>query len=195
MPSRGEVTRLLADLSAGNENAEERLLPLVYEELHALAGHYMRHERKGHTLQTTALLHEAYIHLGGGKEMSWESKAHFLRVASQAMRRVLVDHARRRRSDKREGGRQREPLKEDVAVYLDEPPTSLLDLDEELSRLSEIDPQTGHVFELRFFGGLTTEEAAHVMGISNRTVVREWKAARAWLAQKISRKDEGNEGS
>ena len=186
MTSRGDVTRLLADLSAGKEKAEEQLLPLVYDELHTLARHFMRQERPGHTLQTTALVHEAYIHLGGGREISWESKAHFLRIAAKAMRRVLVDHARRKHSAKRENGRKRNPLVEDAAVSYEEPSASLLDLDDALCRLSDLDRQSGQVFELRFFGGLTAEETARVMGISMRTVMREWKTAKAWLAQEIA---------
>jgi RNA polymerase sigma factor (TIGR02999 family) len=185
LSSRGDVTRLLADLSAGKKDAEMKLLPLVYEELHDLAKRYMRNERLGHTLQTTALIHEAYIHLGGGKDANWESRAHFLRVAAQAMRRVLISHARRKRSEKRAGVGRREPLKEDAAVLSAEPSASLHDLDEALNQLAEMDQQTGQVFELRYFGGLTAEETARVMGISVRTVMREWKIARAWLAKKI----------
>jgi RNA polymerase sigma factor (TIGR02999 family) len=172
-------------MSAGKREAEEQLFPLLYEELHDLAQRFMRQERKDHTLQTTALIHEAYIHLGGGKDSDWESKSHFLRVAARAMRRVLVSHARRKRSDKREGMRQREPLDEELAVLSHEPSAGLIDLDEALNQLAVMDPQTGQVFELRYFGGLTADETGRIMGISIRTVMREWKIARAWLANKI----------
>lgn len=172
------VTRLLAELSAGREGAGEALLSVVYNELHQLARGHMRHERSDHTLQTTALVHEAYLRLGGGEKMSWEDRSHFLRLASRAMRRVLIDHARRKRVGK--GGSL-----EAAAVLFDETSVDLEALDEALKEFAVQDPQGAQVVELRFFGGLSVEETAKVIGVSDRTVKRDWRAARAWLKQKI----------
>lgn len=159
-------------------------MPLVYNELRALAKHYMRGERPGHTLQTTALVHEAYLKLGGEREAPWESRAHYLRMASQAMRRVLIDHARRRKADKKGGKRTREPL--DKALDLMESSsTDLVELDSSLDKLAGIDPQLAQVVELRFFGGLTVEETAKVLGISKTTVKQDWSLAKAWLKQEM----------
>ena len=184
MPSREDVTRLLEDLGAGREGAGEELLPLVYDELHALARHYMSRERHGHTLQTTALVHEAYLRLAGDQDISWESRAHYFRVAARAMRRVLIDHARLKKTEKKGAGRKREPLDE-VAIFMEESSTDLLALDKALCRLAEVDPQLVQVVELRFFGGLTIEDTARTLDISPRTVKREWQMARVWLKQDL----------
>lgn len=183
---RGDVTRLLVDLRAGKQAASEDLISLLYEELHSLAKNYMRQERPGHTLQTTALVHEAYLRLGGDEGMPWENRVHFLRVAAQAMRRVLIDHARRKLSDKRGGDRNREALDEELAIT-EERPEDLLSLDIALNKLSGVDQQIAQVVELRFFGGLSVEETARIMGISARTVKREWRLAKAWLKQQIEK--------
>lgn len=184
MPPPEDVTRLLADLNAGKEGAEKALMPVLYDELRSLARSYMRGERPGHTLQTTALVHEAYLRLGGDRDIAWESKAHFMRVAARTMRRVLIDHARRNRSDKKGGKRGREPLDRAVEV-MEEASFDLVALDSVLARLSEIDGQMGQVVELRFFAGLTIEETGKVMGISIGTVKNDWALAKAWLKQQI----------
>lgn len=184
--ARGDVTKLLLDLRAGRKGADEDLLSLVYEELHSLAKNYMRRERPGHTLQTTALVHEAYLRLGGSEEIPWENRVHFLRVAARAMRRVLIDHARRKLSEKRGGERVREVLDEELAV-VKEHPEDLLSLDTALSQLSAFDPQMAQVVELRFFAGFSVEETASIMEVSARTVKREWRLAKAWLKQQMEK--------
>jgi RNA polymerase sigma factor (TIGR02999 family) len=186
LETRGDVTRLLADLCAGREKAREELIPLLYEELRSLAGYYMRRQKPGHTLQTTALVHEAYLKLVGDRGENWESRAHFMKVAARAMRSVLVDHERRRKACKRGGGREREPLVE-ASALTENPSHTVLDLDEALDRLSGIDPLTGQVVELRFFGGVSVEEAARALGISESTVKREWRVAKAWLKNEMTR--------
>lgn len=184
MPSPEDITRLLADLNAGKDGAEEVLMPLLYDELRALARHHMRAERPGHTLQTTALVNEAYLRLGGERDAGWSNKAHFMRIASRAMRRVLIDHARRKRSDKKGGKRGREPLFK-ATELMEEASFDLLALDQALERLAEIDEQMAKVVELRFFGGLTIAETAKVMEISPGTVKNEWLLAKAWLKQQV----------
>ena len=180
----GEVTQLLRAMQGGDENAAPQLVPLVYKELRRLAAHYMRQEREGHTLQPTALVHEAYLRLADQQHMTWQSRAHFLGIAAQSMRRILIDHARGRVRVKRGGERERVDLDEE-RVFLGErsPEQSgkLLALDEALDRLAEIDPRQGRIVELRYFGGLTVEETAEVLGISPKTVKRDWSVAKAWL--------------
>jgi RNA polymerase sigma factor (TIGR02999 family) len=181
-----DITRLLREWQGGSSAALERLMPLVYGELRALASRYLSAERRDHTLQTTALVHEAYLRLSGQRAVDWQGRAHFFGIAARLMRRILVDHARRDRRAKRGGG----------AVHLDlegiEPaapaPVGRVDayaLDRALARLEALDPQQGRVVELRFFGGMTVEEAAEVMGISPATVKREWAVARAWLYREL----------
>jgi len=184
LSSRGDVTQLLADLSVGKKGAEKALIPLLYDELRALAHHYMRAENPGHTLQTTALVHEAYLRLGGDKEAGWKDKAHYMRVAARVMRHVLIDHARRKRADKKGGKWGREPI-DKAAELLEEVSVDLLGVDSALNQLTEIDKQMAQVVELRFFGGLTIEETAEVMEISPATVKREWTLAKAWFKQQI----------
>ncbi len=181
---RDEAERLLAGLEAGQRGAGEALLPLLYEELRAQARRQMRQEGPGHTLQTTALVHEAYLRLAG-RRSGWESKAHFVRVAAQAMRRVLIDHARRKRADKRGGERTREPL-DQVTEVMEEVSSDLLAVDEALEKLSEIDERMAQVVEVRFFGGLTVEETARVMGVSPGTVKNDWTLAKAWLKAEVT---------
>lgn len=182
------TTALLALIRAGGASgaeARERLYPLVYEELRAIAERYMRSQRGGHTLQTTALVNEAYLRLVAREEQGWESRAHFMGVASKAMRSVLIDHARRRGAGKRGGGLRRVPI-EGAAILTDDPADDLLAIDEALSRLSEFDEQKGRIVELRFFGGLTNEDTAHAVGVSPATVKREWRFARAWLYKELT---------
>jgi RNA polymerase sigma factor (TIGR02999 family) len=185
------TTALLAQVREGGDravDARNRLLPLVYDELRDLAERYMRAQNPAHTLQTTALVNEAYIRLVAREAQGWESRAHFIGVAAKAMRSVLVDHARRRNAGKRGGARRRVPL-EGAAILTEDPSDDLLAIDEALSRLSATDEQKGRVVELRFFGGLTNDEAASVLGVSSATVKREWRFARAWLYNDLTGED------
>jgi RNA polymerase sigma-70 factor (ECF subfamily) len=180
----GEVTRLLAELNAGNQDALPVLMPLVYDELRRMADRYLRRERSDHTLQATALVHEAYLKLVNQREVRWQNRSHFFGVAAQAMRRILVDRARAHLAAKR-GGAQRPLSLDDVAVIQVEPPAELMALDAALTRLATIDPQQVRIVELRFFAGLTVEETAEVVGVSESTIKREWSVARAWLLREI----------
>lgn len=184
------VTELLIAWSDGDEAAFERLLPLVYDELRRLARGYLRAERGGHTLQTTAIVHEAYLRLVDRRQVKWQNRAHFFAVAAQAMRRLLVDHARTKRRVKR-GGNDRQQVSLDEAMYLtNEKSGELILLDEALSRLQTIEPRQSRVVELRYFGGLTNEEVAEILKISANTVMRDWSLARAWLYREM--KSENN---
>jgi RNA polymerase sigma factor (TIGR02999 family) len=176
----GDVTVLLGQIGQGDERAASRLIPLVYGELRRLAGGYMRHERSDHTLQPTALVHEAFLRLVEQSSVDWKGRAHFFRVAAQMMRRILIDHARGTLREKRGTGEKPVPL-EEALVFAPEQSTELIKLDEALERLSKIDPRQGRIVELRFFGGLTVEETAEAMGISPKTVKRDWSVAKAWL--------------
>jgi RNA polymerase sigma factor (TIGR02999 family) len=175
------VTHLLSELSSGDSAVADRLMPLVYDELRELAAGYLRHERAGHTLQPTALAHEAYLKLVGQREVDWKSRAHFLAVAATAMRRILGDHARRRLAAKRGGGLRQVTLSgiDDPAV---QPPLDAIALDDVLSRLHRTDGDLYRLVERRFFGGMTVEEVALVMDVSRPTVERHWRLARAWLS-------------
>jgi RNA polymerase sigma factor (TIGR02999 family) len=184
LPPEGNITRLLKDLRDGKQDAKEALLPLLYEELRALARHFMQDERAGHTLQTTALVHEAYIRMGGRKDDAIENKTHYMRIAAQAMRRVLIDHARRKQSTKHGGGRQREVV-ENFDEFSINTSIDLIALDSAIEKLASLDPQLAQVVELRFFGGLTIEETAKVMGVSPRTVKYDWRMAKAWLREEM----------
>jgi RNA polymerase sigma factor (TIGR02999 family) len=175
-----EVTVLLAQLADGDEQAASRLVPLVYSELRHMAARYMRRERVDHTLQTTALVHEAYLKLVEQTSASWENRAHFFGVAAQVMRHILVDHARGHLREKRGGGQPVLQLDEGM-VFSPEQSSELLEVDTALRRLTQLDPRQGKIVELRFFGGLTVEETATVLGISPKTVKREWRVAKAWL--------------
>ena len=183
--SPGDITVLLTELRAGNRTAESRLMPLVYHELRRVAGRYMRRERPDHTLQPTALVHEAYLRLVGQREISWQNRAHFYGVAAQLMRRILVDHARARQAEKRGGHETKIALEEGLA-FTGEKGAELLALDEALRRLAQRDPRQCRAVELRFFGGLSEDEAAEVLGISTRTLKRDWRVARAWLYKEIA---------
>ena len=182
------ITHLLVELRAGNAEAMARLMPVVYRELRRLAAHYMQHERPGHTLQPTALVHEAYLRLVGQTDRNWQNRAHFFAVAAQAMRAVLVDHARANLAQKRGGGQVHVEL--DDAFKLTAPePRAVLVLDEVLKRLEQIDPRASRVVELRWFVGLRVEEVAQAMGISEKTVRRDWNFAKAWLQAEMDTKD------
>jgi RNA polymerase sigma factor (TIGR02999 family) len=182
--SRDQITDLLIDWSNGDQAALNRLMPLVYDELRRLASHYVRHERPGHTLQTTALVHEAYLKLLDQKNVNWETRMQFFAATAQVMRHVLVDYARGRKALKRGGDYVRLSI-DDAAISVDENGTDLLSVDEALNNLAAIDAQQSRVVELRVFGGLTVEETAEALGISPRTVKREWSMAKAWLHREL----------
>jgi RNA polymerase sigma factor (TIGR02999 family) len=180
-----EVTQLLLKWSNGDQEARDQLMPLVYSELHRLAHHYLRRERPAHTLQTTALVHEAYLRLIGVEDVRWQDRNHFLSLAASLMRRILVEYARSHHASKRGGGLK---LSFDEAVHLLQARVAdLVALDDALTALASIDPRQSRIVELRFFGGLTVEETADVLGISCRTVKREWSVARAWLHRELAK--------
>ena len=183
-PLSQNITHLLKEWSDGDERALDRLTPLVYEELRQQAARYLRRERAGHTLQTTALINEAYLRLIDAKDVHWQSRAHFFAIAANLMRRVLVDHARRRDAEKRGGAQLRLTLDERLAVS-STADVDVLAIDEALNKLSAIDSQQALVVELRFFSGLSVEETAAALGISTATVKRDWSVARAWLRREI----------
>jgi RNA polymerase sigma factor (TIGR02999 family) len=179
-----EITRLLVAWSGGDEDALARLTPLVYDALYCVARAYMRRERMGHSLQPTALVNEAYLRLVDSSRVHWRDRTHFLAVAAQLMRRILVDHARGRRARKRGGERVRVTLAEIPAAAAD-PAIDLIALDDALSKLAQLDPRKARVVELRFFGGLTIDEAARVLNLSGDTLGRDWIAAKAWLRRAL----------
>jgi RNA polymerase sigma factor (TIGR02999 family) len=179
------VTRLLKAWSGGNRQAMDELLPIVYKELQSVAGRLMRKEKAGHTLQTTGLVHEAYVRLVEA-DVPWQDRSHFFRVAARQMRRILVDHARARASAKRGGDAVRLPLNESLVVTT-EPPLELTDLDAALNRLAEQDPRKAQVVELRLFGGLQFDEIAKVLELSDSTVRVEMRVAKAWLRSELER--------
>jgi len=187
--SPGEITRLLDELKNGNRAAETRLIPLVYDELRRQAAYYMRGERPSHTLQPTALVHEAYLRMVEQRETP-QNRAHFFALAAKLMRRILVDHARGRRSAKRGADEQAVQLEEGF-IFAEERSGELVALDEVLQRLAQFDPRLDRIVELRFFGGLSVEDTAEVMGISPRTVKRDWNAAKAWLRGEMTRTEGG----
>ncbi len=186
-----EVTQLLLDSSAGDKAALDRLMPVVYQELRRLAHHYMKHERAGHTLQTTALVNEVYLRLIDYRKMDLQNRAHFLAVAAQTMRRVLIDHARSRNFAKRGGGADKVSL-DQAAIVSEERSSELIAVDDALMELEAWDERKSKIVELRFFGGLSIEETAEVIKVSATTVQREWRSAKAWLYQAIAQ-ESGNE--
>ncbi|MFQ5805046.1 MAG: sigma-70 family RNA polymerase sigma factor [Phycisphaerae bacterium] len=185
-PAPGNVTQLLREFGAGDQEALNKLMPQVYAELRTLAGRALRRERRDHTLGATALVHEAYLRLVDQRDVQWQHRAHFFGVAAQLMRRILVDHARKRGAAKRGGARGKVAL-DDSAMAAGARSVDLTALDEALTRLAEFDPQQNRIVELRFFGGLTIEETAKVLGISPATIKREWTVAKAWLRREINR--------
>jgi len=189
-----DVTGLLLAWRAGDQHALEGLIPLLERELHRIAKHYMAAQPAGHTLQTTALVNEAYLHLVDAKRANWQDRSHFLAACSQTMRRILVDHARGRQAAKRGGGAHVVPL-EEAWVMSPEPDTDVVAVDEALEALAKIDPRKAKVVELRFFGGLSVEETAAVLEISAESVMRDWRLARAWLARELSKGEPGGPGA
>ncbi len=183
-----EVTRILNAIHQGNPKAAEELLPLVYSELRRLAGAKMAGEAPGHTLQPTALVHEAWLRLAAAHQPSWENRAHFFAAAAEAMRRILVEHARRKQSQKRGGGAVREELDE-YALVLAAPPDELLAVHEALDAFARQDPAAAELVKLRYFVGMTMEEAAAALGLGKRTAESLWTYARAWLRREIRRQE------
>lgn len=180
-----DVTQLLLAWDGDNREVLDRLTPLVYEELRRLASRHLHHERPGHTLTTTALVHEAYVKLVDQDRAQWQNRAHFFAIAAQCMRRILLMHARKRRAAKRGGGQPDLPL-DDVIVVSEARADELLALNDALSQLEAMDERLGQVVECRYFGGLTIEETAEVLGVSAATVKRDWRTARAWLHRALS---------
>jgi len=189
-PDESQITRILAQIRRGEGGAAERLLPLVYGELRELARRLFRRERADHTLEPTALVHEAWLKLVDQEKVDWHGKSHFFAVGAQAMRRILVDHARARVRDKRGAGRRQVALPDDLAEQEGRAP-DLLDLEAALSRLERLDPRQARVVELRFFAGLSVREVSDILDVSVRTVEAEWTAAKAWLRRELSRGTSG----
>jgi RNA polymerase sigma factor (TIGR02999 family) len=185
--SRVDITQLLQAWSQGDKTALEKLTPLVYKELHRLAHHYMSFENPGHTLQTTALVNEAYLRLVSN-QTDWQNRSHFFAISAQLMRQILVDFARSRQQLKRGGKIQRVSLDE-ATVSPEEPDADLVALDDALTALAVVDPRKSRVVELRFFGGLSIEETAEVMGVSGLTVWRDWRMAKLWLLHEMGQKE------
>ena len=192
-PAPTEVSQLLLDWGNGDKAALDRLTPLVYEELHRLAHRHMRLERPDHTLQTTALVNEAYVRLVDQRNLHWKNRAHFFSIASRLMRRILVDLARAHKRAKRGGGALEVSLDE-ASIVSSERAAELVALDEALTNLAEIDPRKSQVVELRFFGGMSVEETAEAMRLSPITIKREWSAAKAWLYREIGKEPSGESG-
>jgi RNA polymerase sigma factor (TIGR02999 family) len=186
-PQPHEVTQLLVQWSNGDKAALDKLMPLVHVELRRLAHRYMSRERPGHTLQTTALVNEAYVRLVNRKDVHWQNRAHFFAIAAELMRTILVDHARSHAYAKRGGGAQKIELDEAMIVS-QERAAEVVALDDVLKELAKIDPQQSRIVELRFFGGLTIEETAEVLALSPATIKREWSTARAWLYHELAKK-------
>ncbi len=184
-PAEPDVTRLLAALGAGDARVAEQLFPLIYDELHAIAARHMRHQPKDHTLQTTALVNEAYMRLVPQDDASWQDRAHYMCVAAKAMRCVLIDHARRKHSAKR-GGEWNEARLDECGVLGTENQLNLLALDEALIEMAKSYPDEARVVELRFFGGLGVDQTARIMDVSTSTVKRNWRLAKAWLKRELS---------
>src|SRR5207245_1636916 len=187
-PTRTDVTLLLNEISGGNQNAAAALVSLLYDELHESAARYLQHERRDHTLQATALVHEAYLRLVDQKNVEWKNRSHFVGVAAQLMRRILVDYARSHQAIKRGGSVPKISL-DDAIVFSKEQPENLVALDQLLTRLSAVDSQQGQIVELRFFAGLSVEETAEIMDISPATVKRDWAMAKVWLARELKAGD------
>lgn len=186
-PKTREITQILQEWSSGKREAFDKLMPLVYDELHRQAARYLRRERANHTLQTTALINEAYMKLIDQKQVAWESRTHFFALAANAMRQILVDYARKKYSQKRGGELEKLQLDESLTVAANEKTVDLIALDEALKKLAEIDEQQTKIVELRYFSGLSLEETAEALHISRSTAAREWAMARAWLHRELTR--------
>lgn len=189
MPSN-DVTELLRQWSIGDQDAYQRLLPIVYDELRRMAGGFLRHEREGHTLQPTALVHELYMRMVDQSRSDWHDRAHFFSVAAKMMRRILVDHARKRITDKRGSGAEHLPLDEalDTPVH---PDKALLAVDDALTRFAEFDPERSRIVEMRYFGGMDLAEIADILQVSRTTVKRHWTVARMWLHRELENNPDG----
>jgi len=189
MSERGpsEITQMLIELTGGNKEVVNQILPHIYDELRRLAGSYLRRERSDHTLQPTALVHEAYMKLIDQKKVKWQNRAHFFGIAAQVMRRILMDHARKHSAEKRGGEAEKLPIEEEILVVSHGRSAELLALDEALEKLAQFDETKAKIVELRYFGGLSIEETAEVMGVSVPTVNRHWRMAKAWLHAEVSR--------
>jgi RNA polymerase sigma factor (TIGR02999 family) len=183
------ITEMLRQWTTGRAEVMNELLPLIYEELHKRAKAYLRRERPNHTLQPTALVHEAYLKLIDQRDDNWQSREHFFAIAAQAMRRILVDHARNRHRLKRGGSNEDLPLEEALLAVADDSNVDLIALDEAMAKLAEFDPQRERIVELRYFGGLTVDEAAKALGISRATAARDWQVAKAWLHRELTRRN------
>jgi RNA polymerase sigma factor (TIGR02999 family) len=186
---KSNVTELLLSLTGGDQSALDKLLPLVYNELRGLAERYLRRERADHTLQATALVHEAYLRLVDQNNVQWQNRAHFFGVAAQMMRRILVDHARASQTQKRGAGALKVSLDELIELPAERATSEMLALDEALTALESFDAQKSRVVELRFFGGLSIEETAEVMGVGTATVTRQWRMAKAWLYKEVNKRN------
>lgn len=187
--SSQQLTQMLIQLSEGNAQMVDDILPLIYDELRRLAGNYLRRERSDHTLQPTALVHEAYIKLIDQTQVKWQNRAHFFGIAANIMRRILVDYARQHKAEKRGGAAEKMPLEEEILIVSEGKSAELLALDEALENLAKMDPQKSKIVELRYFGGLSVEETAEVLGVSEITVKRHWRMAKAWLYGQLSHQD------
>ena len=185
-PQTHEITEILRQWSDGRQEAFDKLMPFVYDELHRQAARYMRRERREHTLQTSALINEAYLKLIDQKEVAWQSRTHFFAFAANAMRQILVDYARTKNRQKRGGDEVHVPLEEALVIATTEKNIDLTELDEALTRLEKIDARQSRVVELRYFGGLSLEETAEALHISRATAAREWAMARAWLHRELT---------
>ncbi|MBX7170350.1 MAG: sigma-70 family RNA polymerase sigma factor [Pyrinomonadaceae bacterium] len=185
MENSHDVTQLLLKWNEGSNEALDELMPLVFRELQRIAHRYLQRERESHTLQTTALVNEAFLKLIDQSRTNWQNRAHFFGVAAQAMRRILVDHARNQMAEKRGAGAEKISIDAGLIDISDEKATNLIELDAALKKLAELEPTRSRLVELRYFGGLSVAETAEVLGISEATVVRQWRVARAWLYQEI----------
>lgn len=182
-----DITQLLIQMTDGNTEAVNQILPMIYSELRKLASSYLRRERSNHTLQPTALVNEAYLKLIDQKKVKWQNRAHFFGIAAQVMRRILLDHARKHTAEKRGGAAEVLPIEEEILVVSQEKSAELIALDEALENLAKMDEQKAKIVELRYFGGLSIEETAEVMGVSVPTINRQWKMAKAWLYGQVAR--------
>ena len=181
-----EISRVLQEWGNGQPEASDKLMPLVYDELRRQAARYLRRERPGHTLQTTALIHETYLKLIDQRNVDWQNRAHFFGVAAQAMKRILIDHAKARHREKRGGAAENLPLEEARFVISNDKSVDLIALDEALTRLASFDPRQASIVDLKFFAGLSIEDIAETLKISSATVKREWNSAKAWLFSEIN---------
>jgi RNA polymerase sigma factor (TIGR02999 family) len=189
MNPKTQATNMLERLKSGDSSAADRLLPLVYDEMHELAHQWLRRNRRDHTLQPTALVHEVYLRLVGAQSVAWQNRAHFMAVAAKAMRQILIDHARRRQAAKRGGGEWRRVSLADADEKSPLPDADLIALDEALDRLAELNERQARIVELRYLAGLSVKETAHVMDVSMRTVKSDWRMARAWLSRELRKGD------